>query len=229
MTVPRENRIGFSLIELLVVIAIIAILAALLLPTLTRAKQRAQQVQCTSNLHQLGLSLHAYLEDYHVFPKWSDWYEQLEREGLGRLHSPTNFFEKSVWRCPAAQWKSFVGEGNMSYGYNAYGVLKVGNVTNALGLLVAGKPARESDVASPSDMMAIGENFDASIFFMRTPSAELLRYGNTLSRHQGKANVLFCDGHVESLKLQFLFDDASDAALVRWNRDHLPHRERLKP
>jgi prepilin-type processing-associated H-X9-DG protein len=45
----------------------------------------------------------------------------------------------------------------------------------------------------------------------------------------GKANVVFCDGQVESPTLQFLFADTSDAALGRWNRDHLPHRERLAP
>ena len=49
------------------------------------------------------------------------------------------------------------------------------------------------------------------------------------ARHQGKANVVFCDGHVESPTLEFLFEDTSDAALVRWNRDHLPHRDRLSP
>jgi prepilin-type processing-associated H-X9-DG protein len=48
-------------------------------------------------------------------------------------------------------------------------------------------------------------------------------------RRQGKANVVFCDGHVESPTLQFLFEDTSDAALSRWNRDHLPHREKLSP
>jgi prepilin-type processing-associated H-X9-DG protein len=47
--------------------------------------------------------------------------------------------------------------------------------------------------------------------------------------HQGKANVVFCDGHVESPTLPFLFADTSDAALSRWNRDHLPHREKLSP
>jgi len=41
--------------------------------------------------------------------------------------------------------------------------------------------------------------------------------------------VVFCDGHVESSKLTFPFEDTSGAALVRWNRDHLPHRERLQP
>ncbi len=48
-------------------------------------------------------------------------------------------------------------------------------------------------------------------------------------RGWGKANVAFCDGHVESPPLPFLFTDTSDAALSRWNRDHQPHRERLSP
>jgi prepilin-type processing-associated H-X9-DG protein len=52
---------------------------------------------------------------------------------------------------------------------------------------------------------------------------------STYARHQGKANVVFCDGHVESPTLQFLFEDTSDEALSRWNRDHLPHREKLSP
>ena len=112
------------------------------------------------------------------------------------------------------------------YGYNAFGVLSVGNMTNALGLL-SHTPIAESEVPSPSDMIAIGDSFTGGTFFMREPVNNLLRYGNTLSRHQGKANVLFCDGHVESPKLQLLFDDTSDEALVRWNRDHLPHRDRL--
>jgi hypothetical protein len=41
--------------------------------------------------------------------------------------------------------------------------------------------------------------------------------------------VVFCDGHVEGLRLQTMFADESDAALSRWNRDHQPHRERLTP
>jgi prepilin-type processing-associated H-X9-DG protein len=46
-------------------------------------------------------------------------------------------------------------------------------------------------------------------------------------RHQGKVNVAFCDGHVESPPLKFVFQNTNDAALVRWNRDHLPHRDKL--
>jgi prepilin-type N-terminal cleavage/methylation domain-containing protein/prepilin-type processing-associated H-X9-DG protein len=60
-TEPR--RAGFTLIELLVVIAIIAILAALLLPALSKAKEKAQRIQCLNNLRQLQLCWHLYAVD----------------------------------------------------------------------------------------------------------------------------------------------------------------------
>ena len=173
------------------------------------------------------------------------WSTQLVREGLGISHPATNFYQVGVWRCPTAQWSDRLLIGNSYdpaelcyYGYNDDTF--TGNPrgsTNKYGLeghympgtdvaFPSFTPIAEAEVVAPSQMMAIGDSFEANALFMRRPLDYFEKCGNVLTRHQGKANVVFCDAHVESPKLRFLLEDTSDAALVRWNRDHLPHRDR---
>jgi prepilin-type processing-associated H-X9-DG protein len=238
---------AFTLTELLVITAILGILSALLLTAVSQGKARALRIQCAGNEHQLGVGLQVLLSNNHGYPlfianEYSEypknhrtWMDQLERDGLGVSQPETNFFEKGVWRCPSARWAgkftgSTPGLVDTSYGYNAYGlIIPGGNKNIALGLGHSGNkvPVGESEVVNPSDMMAIGDSFSGSIEFSRGNLYYLEKIGMASSRHQRKANVLFCDGHVDSPTLIYLFEDTSDIALSRWNRDNQPHRERL--
>jgi len=243
---------GFSLIELLVVIAIIAILAALLLPALSRSMQRAHQIHCVHNLSQIGIGIQNFVTDNHAYPTFRGgtndnddnsglWFRQIERGGFDNSRPKKNFFNDGVWLCPSAKvdFNYFT-----SYGYNTFGVAPIGDNTPAskqpgkipLGLRGFWSdnhhpyiPVKESEVASPSDMIAVGDSLNGGLDFMRETWFISQKKRNASSRHQGKLNVVFCDGHVESPTLEFLFTDTSDAALSRWNRDHQPHRERLAP
>src|ERR1700751_5717938 len=66
--VRRPLSGGFTVIELLVVIAIIAILIALLLPAVQQAREAARRTQCRNNLHNIGLAIHNYHDNFRCIP-----------------------------------------------------------------------------------------------------------------------------------------------------------------
>lgn len=78
---------GFTLIEVLVVVAIIALLVAILLPSLTRARELATGAACGSNMHQIAMAMHVYTSEQKSLPGtsqvfWAAW-EQAGRPGTG--------------------------------------------------------------------------------------------------------------------------------------------------
>lgn len=173
------------------------------------------------------------------------WAGELEKQGFGVTQPDPHFYRQGVWFCPSAQWSDSMqralsaaqANGGAYYGYNddmLNGHLEQKDPTNQFGLqghyapkTRSFQPIMESEVICPAEMMAIGDSFDASIIFMRRNPGSMARFGNIMTRHSGKVNVVFCDGHAESPTIDSVFTDTSDAALARWNRDHLPHRELL--
>jgi prepilin-type N-terminal cleavage/methylation domain-containing protein/prepilin-type processing-associated H-X9-DG protein len=246
----RDPRHAFTLIELLIVIAIIATLAALLLPVLSKAKAAALRARCTSNLHQIGIALRLYVDEFRKYPAFG-------APGPAPLRS--NFWDNAVLAYAAGNQGVFLCPGstgtnndrvinwslrdpklgyiwpNRSYGYNAYGValeiraLPGGPATLGLSPMIGSFPVAsalvsESRVVAPGEMIAAA---DYDPFMDDDGDGDLhpdwLRALTlTGKRHARGAVVVFCDAHVEYAKTNRWTANTASAR-QRWNNDHQPH------
>jgi prepilin-type processing-associated H-X9-DG protein len=217
------------------------------------ARARAQRTKCLSNVRQLGINLSVFVSDRGSYPLGSfGTAAHNNAEGFWAIDPDTSLQTNvhvvtvrrgGLWDCPSTERPDDQHGGSTfaDYGYNAFGV---GNTQLTLDGGLGGKlrggewhPVKESDVVSPAANYALGDGLvgngraitdGSAIMALRNlNAAETAKWERVNRRHRGRANVGFCDGHVESISLSELFSSDADAALSRWNRDHQPHRERL--
>ena len=202
----RRDR-GFTLIELLVVIAIIAILAAILFPVFSRARAKARQASCISNLKQLGLAVDMYAQDYDEYlPPHNDdeppypTYDWRWDTFIYRLTPYTKNYQltkcpdDAAWKQPGTgvpqqdRWWSYDFNRGCEYGPQQPGYLSAFEVPADTVLLFDGSEEDEGVELTDQDSLD------------RNPAGWNPDNAKAYTRHSDGHNILWADGHVKWMK-----------------------------
>jgi len=224
---------GFTLIELLVVIAIIAILAAILFPVFSRAREKARQTACLSNMKQISNALMMYCQDWdETFPFLTSC--PLANQDLasstpqGQLHPYIKNVQ--VWECPSATLGTRpYRAGNVAYDGGWYYPLEFAGATISIGInerLMRGTGCDWTTFAGPYKMAAVVSPAE-TVAFVDSPmfsgcGGRRVIFANAVdggvsdinqrslsknTRHSGGDNIVFADGHVKWMQALAIADN----------------------
>ena len=200
------KRTGFTLIELLVVIAIIAILAAILFPVFARAREKARQSSCLSNLKQIGLAAVMYAQDYDerfVFG-FTYYYDSGGTEWLAWFPNLLEPYIKNqqIFVCPSHK-QSYSFEqpwGTMYYSYGYNGLPDPGASNKAL--MGAGASSSLAEIEVPAGTIAFIDATWIELDHGAASSYDQFDFmgvgdGNISKIHNDGYNATYCDGHAK--------------------------------
>jgi len=228
------NRRGFTLIELLVVIAIIAILAAILFPVFARAREKARQASCLSNIKQISLGTMMYAQDYD---------ERLPRlyyrDASGAMTSITMMIEPylmntQIWNCPSAS-RTTTGVAGLSLNSYSYqqmlDFVKLATIKRNAEMVMwfdgcqdgwgPGRGYRPSNGYNSVIASQTGWPAGCDNSHWATPTGSFTSDGrpgfNFSPRHNGMGNVGFADGHAKAMGYEALYNGGSNSAYFSLN------------
>jgi prepilin-type N-terminal cleavage/methylation domain-containing protein/prepilin-type processing-associated H-X9-DG protein len=190
------KRRGFTLIELLVVIAIIAILAAILFPVFAKAREKARQTSCLSNLKQVALAQLMYIQDYDEMLLYAWCWDS----ALGTATHPTYWYEviqpymKNVQalKCPSVSSASTV-------------VTDYGRCQHHLPYRLPGATISLGSIQRPAEVNMLCDAFPTAGWnwmFTYCPVCSPTLTHSISNRHNDGCNVAFFDGHCKWMSWQ---------------------------